>query len=152
MIKAAAARFAHYQDAGIEVSIRKHDLREVLPDIKANIVLSILTIQFTPIEYRLNIIKDIFEKLETGGILILVEKVLGNSRDIDKQMIRQYYGLKAAHGYSGEDIERKRLSLEGVLVPLTAKWNEMMLNDAGFAEVDCFWRWMNFAGWIAVKR
>jgi 4-aminobutyrate aminotransferase/(S)-3-amino-2-methylpropionate transaminase len=38
-----------------------------------------------------------------------------------------------------------------VLVPLTARWNEEALLSAGFREVDSFWRWMNFAGWVAVK-
>jgi tRNA (cmo5U34)-methyltransferase len=43
------------------------------------------------------------------------------------------------------------LSLEGVLVPVTAAWNEYLLRSAGFSHVDCFWRWMNFAAWVAVK-
>ena len=42
-------------------------------------------------------------------------------------------------------------SLEGVLVPVTASWNEELLAKAGFKQIDCFWRWMNFAGWIAIK-
>ncbi len=67
-------------------------------------------------------------------------------------MIDIYYDLKAENGYSQDQIERKRLSLEGVLVPVTAHWNEEMLKTAGFVEVDCFWRWMNFAGWVAVKQ
>lgn len=25
------------------------------------------------------------------------------------------------------------------------------LKNSGFNQVDCFWRWMNFAGWIAIK-
>lgn len=62
-----------------------------------------------------------------------------------------YYNLKASNGYTQEQIERKRLSLEGVLVPVTAKWNEELLRMAGFVHVDSFWRWMNFAGWVAVK-
>lgn len=33
----------------------------------------------------------------------------------------------------------------------TAKWNEELLQMSGFREIDCFWRWVNFAGWIAVK-
>ena len=59
--------------------------------------------------------------------------------------------MKRENGYTEEEIQRKRLSLEGALVPLTARMNEDMLRGAGFHEVDCFWRWMNFAGWIAVK-
>jgi tRNA (cmo5U34)-methyltransferase len=43
------------------------------------------------------------------------------------------------------------LALEGVLVPVTAAWNEQLLKGAGFSQVECFWRWMNFAGWVAVK-
>lgn len=45
------------------------------------------------------------------------------------------------------------LALEGVLlVPVTARWNEDLLERAGFKAVDCFWRSLNyFAGWVAVK-
>jgi len=66
-------------------------------------------------------------------------------------MVDLYYDLKKSNGYSQEDIDRKRLSLEGVLVPVTAKWNEELLKNAGFSEVDCFWRHLSFAGWVAVK-
>jgi len=53
--------------------------------------------------------------------------------------------------YTTEQIERKRLALEGVLVPVTARWNEDLLRDAGFRQVECFWRWLNFAGWVGVR-
>jgi tRNA (cmo5U34)-methyltransferase len=66
-------------------------------------------------------------------------------------MVELYYNLKRHHGYTEEQIERKRLSLEGALVPVTAAWNEELLKGAGFAQVDCFWRWMNFGAWIAIK-
>lgn len=59
--------------------------------------------------------------------------------------------MEETNGYTQEEIRRKRLALEGVLVPVTAKWNEELLHNAGFRQVDCFWRWMNFAGWIALK-
>ena len=62
-----------------------------------------------------------------------------------------YRMKKSNSGYSIDEIDRKSASLEGVLVPVTAKWNEDMLREAGFKSVDCFWRWMNFAGWIAIK-
>jgi tRNA (cmo5U34)-methyltransferase len=151
MIEAARKRFRHYNEAGFDIVIDKHDLRNGLPDIEACIIFSILTLQFTPIEYRLKIVQDIYKKLTIGGAFIFVEKVLGASADLDKKMILEYYSVKAANGYSEEQIERKRLSLEGVLVPLTASWNESLLHNAGFTEIDCFWRWMNFAGWIAIK-
>jgi tRNA (cmo5U34)-methyltransferase len=59
--------------------------------------------------------------------------------------------MKREHGYSDEEIERKRLSLQDVLIPLTTAGNEEMLADAGFGEMSRVWQWMNFAGWIAIK-
>jgi tRNA (cmo5U34)-methyltransferase len=150
MLLAARSRFKELIDCGI-VEIQRIDLREVYPPVAASITLCILTLQFTPIEYRLRIMQDIYDSLLPNGALILVEKVIGASAALDKNMVDIYYKLKADNGYSQEQIERKRLSLEGVLVPVTAHWNEEMLRIVGFRQVDCFWRWMNFAGWIALK-
>ena len=43
------------------------------------------------------------------------------------------------------------VALEGVLVPVTASWNAELLRSAGFTDVDVFWRWLNFAGFVAIK-
>jgi tRNA (cmo5U34)-methyltransferase len=59
--------------------------------------------------------------------------------------------MKGRNGYTEEEINSKRIALEGVLVPVTANWNEQLLRDAGFTQVECFWRNLNFAGWIAIK-
>lgn len=148
MLEAARKRFADSSYA----EIRKHDLREEFPvDISADAILSVLTLQFTPIEYRLRIIRECFDRLHPGGVFVLVEKVIGASAALDSAMVAVYYEMKRLRGYTEEQIQRKRLSLEGVLVPVTAKWNEELLRGAGFSEVDCFWRWQNFAGWVAIK-
>lgn len=150
MLDAARQRFRGLIDCGV-VEIREMDLRREYPQVEASVTLCVLTLQFTPIEYRLRIMQDIYDHTMPGGALIFVEKVIGASAQIDRHMVETYYTLKAANGYTADQIERKRLSLEGVLVPMTARWNEEMLSMVGFRQVDCFWRWMNFAGWIAVK-
>lgn len=150
MLTACRNRFKGLIDCGV-VDIRKSDLRNDFPHTNASVMLSVLTIQFTPIEYRQKIIKNIYNGLISGGAFIMVEKVLGSTYEIDTNMIDLYYGLKKTNGYSQDQIERKKCSLEGVLVPLTSKWNEELLKSAGFIQIDCFWRWMNFAGWIAIK-
>ncbi len=151
MLEAARERFKGYIDCSV-VSIRHHDLRQPgLPAKGSSVILAVLTIQFTPIEYRLRILRDVYNTLMPGGAFIFVEKVLGNTAEINDIQVESYYKLKAANGYSQDQIERKRLSLEGVLVPLPANINEQFLSAAGFQMVDCFWRWMNFAGWLAIK-
>lgn len=136
-----------------EVNIHPFDLRGGYPKLggPADVTLAVLTIQFTPIEHRQRILREVWKNTRDGGAFIFVEKVLGHTAEIDDLMKLQYYDLKGKNGYSPEQIERKRLSLEGVLVPVTAKWNEELLRTAGFSEVDCFWRWQNFAGWLAIK-
>lgn len=149
MLEAAAVRFKDHKG----VKIRKWDLRHGLPieADDANLILSVLTLMFTPINYRLMILDGVYRALKPGGAFILVEKLLGGSAKIDYLMVNRYHRMKAENGYSQEEIERKKLALEGVQVPLTAQWNEEALKMAGFKQVDCFWRWMSFAGWIAIK-
>lgn len=150
MADAVAARFAH-EIAGGFVSIRREDLRRYYPPERAAVVLAILTVQFVPIEYRLRLLRSAWASLEPGGCLVLVEKVLGATADLDALMVDRYLAMKRDHGYSEEEIERKRLALEGVLVPVTAAMNVDLLRGAGFVEIDCFWRWMNFAGFVGVR-
>lgn len=136
------------------VAILNHDLRNGLPKIgeKVSVILSVLTIQFTPIEYRLNIIKDVYKTLSDGGVFIFVEKVLGETAEIDNTLVELYYELKGENGYTHEKIQKKRKSLEGVLVPVTSSWNVELLRKSGFQNIDCFWRNLNFAGYIAIKQ
>jgi tRNA (cmo5U34)-methyltransferase len=152
MLKVLHQRFAPLDDDRL-VTIMDHDLRRGLPDLgeKASLVLSVLTLQFVPMEYRQQVIRSAYEALAPGGAMILVEKVLGSSAALDTQFVSHYLHTKMSNGYSAEEVDRKRLSLEGVLVPVTARWNEEMLQHAGFSEIDCFWRWLNFAGWLALK-
>lgn len=135
-----------------QVKILNCDLRTSYPEGMFDVVTSVLAIQFTPIEYRQSIIQRVYDSLSLkNGCFIMVEKVLGNTDMLNKLFVKNYYGMKSENGYSQEQIERKRLSLEGVLVPVTNDWNVDLLKQAGFRQVDVFWRWMNFVGYIAIK-
>jgi tRNA (cmo5U34)-methyltransferase len=151
MFEAVSARYADWVKAGV-MKIFNKDLRTfypMAPDI--SLTLSVLTLMFTPIEYRLALVQKVYESIKPGGAFILVEKVLGASAAIDEVYVRIYHEMKSRNGYSAEEIQRKKLALEGKLVPVTANMNEDFLRSAGFRQVDCFWRWANFAGWLAIK-
>ncbi|MCX5247148.1 methyltransferase domain-containing protein [Streptomyces sp. NBC_00201] len=150
MAKALRQRFAVGCAEG-SVEVHQQDMRDFYPDVQADLTLAVLTLQFIPIEHRQRIMRQIYDHTAPGGALVLVEKVLGSDSDLNNLMVKLYHQLKMQNGYSPEDIDRKALSLEGVLVPVTADWNVELLRQAGFHRIDCFWRWMNFGGWIAVK-
>lgn len=134
------------------VVVYDQDLRKGYPPVlDASVTISTLTLQFTPIEYRPQIIGDIFRSTLPGGAFILVEKILGGTPESHQLLTRMYHQTKFRSGYSWDEIERKKASLEGVLVPVTERWNEDMLRSAGFKTVEPFWRCLNFCGWLAVK-
>lgn len=159
MLAAAEKRFAGMIEANV-VSIQSRDLRAGYPlglglpagfPLNPTVTLLVLTLQFLPIEYRTRLLAEIHEQTIGGGGLILVEKVMGSTADADSLLLDIYHGLKRGNGYTQEAIDRKRLSLEGVLVPLQAAWNEDLLRKAGWATVETLWAWGNFRAWLAVK-
>ena len=150
MLLAARQHLAAPIASGI-CAVEDCDLRHAYPDVQASVTLAILTLQFIPLEYRQQLVQRMYAHTLPGGACIIVEKVLGSSAAIDDLMVETYYAMKSANLYSQDDIQQKRAALEGVLVPLTAHWNEDLLRAAGFRQIDCFWRWMNFTGWVAIK-
>lgn len=150
MLEAARARFDGAIESGL-VTVMDADLCGQYPSVCASLTLCVLTLQFTPVDVRQRIVDRIYATTVPGGALLLVEKLRGATPCSDALLVEHYHAMKAANGYTAEEIERKRLALDGVLVPATARGNERLLEQAGFADVECFWRWMNFAGWVAVK-
>lgn len=150
MLAATRQRFSGLIGTGL-MRVQDCDLRYTYPLAKASLTLSIFTVQFVPIEYRPRLLADIFSSTAPGGAIILAEKIIGSTGANDQLFVDLYYQMKRRNGYSQEEIDRKRFSLEGVLVPVTAKWNEDLLHEAGFTRVENFWRWMNFGAWLGVK-
>lgn len=151
MVAAARERFEGMVNAGI-VDIREHDLRELpIPKLPTSLALAVFTLQFIPVEHRQGIVLDIHDRLVPGGAFLFAEKVTGATAQLQRSLVATYHDLKHRHGYSLDDIERKRRALENRLVPLSARWNEELLTAAGFRHVECVWRRLSFAAWLAVK-
>lgn len=147
MLDVVRERFASYAN----VQILEMDLRRSFPLVSdVDIVTSVFTIQFIPVEYRARLIRRIYDAMRPGGVFLVVEKVLGSSAFTQDTFVSLYHAMKEQNGYSREAIERKALSLEGALVPMTERANVAMLEAEGF-RVESFWRWMNFMGWVAQK-
>lgn len=115
------------------------------------VITSVLTAQFVPLDARQMFYEQVHKGLSIDGVFIVVEKVLGETPISQALLVDIYHNFKRDKGYTDEQIEDKRKSLQGVLVPLRASENESMLKDAGFTNVQRFWQCLNFAGWIAFK-
>ena len=135
-----------------KVVIQNFDLtKDELEMRKCGAILSILTLQFIPIEYRQKIMNNIYQSLGEKGIFIFVEKIICDNYNFSALYEKLYYDMKHINGYSIEEIRDKKLKLEGVLVPVTSQFNLDLMRQAGFTKVDVFWRDLNFIGYIAMK-
>jgi tRNA (cmo5U34)-methyltransferase len=60
--------------------------------------------------------------------------------------------MKRRNGYEEMEISQKREALENVLIPYRVDENVELLKRTGFREVETFYRWYNFCGFLALKR
>jgi tRNA (cmo5U34)-methyltransferase len=118
---------------------------------QAHMVVLNYTLQFIPLTQRLALLKKIYKGLATGGIVFISEKLLANSPSIHRTFTHHYEAFKLSMGYSRSEIERKKEALDQVLVPLTMAEHLCLLHEAGFSEIDCIFKWQNFATLVAIK-
>lgn len=128
------------------------DLNKGVAIENASVVVSCLTLQFVRPVYRERLVKNIYDGLHKEGVFILIEKILAEESLFNRDFIKYYYDMKRRRQYSELEISQKREALENVLIPYKLSENNLLLREAGFAHVEVFFKWYNFAGLIAVKR
>lgn len=132
--------------------LRCADLNKGVKVQNASVVVLCLTLQFVRPLHRERLLRNIFEGLNHGGVLIMVEKILAEESHFNRDFIEYYYDYKRRNHYSELEISQKREALENVLVPYKLSENITILRDMGFAHCEVFFKWYNFAGLIAVKK
>lgn len=135
-----------------EYELQCADLNKGVKINNASVVVLCLTLQFVRPIYREQLLRSIYTGLNSGGVLILVEKILAEDSLFNRDFIEYYYNYKRRNHYSEMEISQKREALENVLVPYKLSENISMLRDQGFAHCEVFFKWYNFAGLIATKK
>ncbi|MEO5562937.1 MAG: carboxy-S-adenosyl-L-methionine synthase CmoA [Chitinophagaceae bacterium] len=135
-----------------DYELRCADLSQSLKIENASVVVLCLTLQFVRPIYREQLLKNIFDGLNSGGVLILVEKILAEENDFNRDFIKYYYNYKRRNNYSEMEISQKREALENVLIPYKLSEDITLLRDRGFVSCEVFLKWYNFAGIIAIKK
>jgi tRNA (cmo5U34)-methyltransferase len=129
----------------------KADLNKQVNVSNASVVVLCLTMQFVRPINRLKLLQSIQDQLNPHGCIIVVEKVLGESAESNRQFIKYYYDMKRRNNYDDMEIAQKREALENVLVPYKMSENIQLLMDAGFHSGEIFFKWYNFTGLVAYK-
>ena len=134
MLGAARERFAGDE----RIEIVEHDLAEPLPALgRFDAVVSSMAIHHLEHERKRSLYAEVFELLEPGGTFANFEHVASPSE-------RLHVAFYAAIGepMEAEDPSDRLLDVESQLA-----W----LRDIGFAEVDCYWKWLEMALLIGLR-
>lgn len=146
MINKAKDKLQGFDDIQLYCS----DIKEFKFNQKSNLMVCNLTLQFIPMEKRVELLNDIYKNLNIGGALVVVEKTYANSGIHQEIFTQLYHDFKETNGLSEKEIRDKDKSLRSVLVARRNSENQKMLNSVGFV-VDEFYRHLNFVGYLAIK-
>ncbi len=150
MLERARARLAA-SASGRSITFRLADLGAAPGVANASVVTMLLTLQFIRPAHRARVLRAIADGIVDGGCLVLVEKITLADSLMNRLFIRHYYDFKERNGYSRTEIANKREALENVLIPYQPGENVALLREAGFRHVEEFFRWYNFAGYVAIR-
>lgn len=122
-----------------------------VPINNASFVVLNFTLQFIPPEQRLTLLKNIYNGLKPGGVLVLSEKICATEPLCDDILVQLHHNFKRVNGYSELEISQKRSALENVMKPTSLPDNHQQLKNAGFAHSQTWYQCFNFCSLLAIK-
>lgn len=146
-------RCEHYialDDHPLPVTLRCEDILDTYID-NASVTTLNFTLQFVAPERRGELLKRIADATQSGGVLILSEKIRFDSAEEQAVQTQLHHEFKRANGYSDLEISQKRSALEQVLIPETLAEHRQRLLGAGFSQVIVWYQCFNFVSMLAIK-
>lgn len=121
------------------VELVKHDLSEPLPDLgRFDAVVSSFVIHHLEHERKRSLYAEVFDLLEPGGVFANSEHVASPTRRLHLEFFEAI----------GEPTEHEDPSDRLLDVHTQLEW----LREIGFDDVDCYWKWLEMALLVGVKR
>ncbi len=117
----------------------------------ASMVVLNFTLQFIEKKERQTLIDNIASGINTGGILVISEKISHGDSVIDEHLIDLHHDFKRANGYSELEVAQKRTALENVMLTDSIDQHIKRLSNAGFSHVSPWFQCFNFISFIAIK-
>ena len=133
------------------VQFLHQDVTELAEFSNADFIISLYTLQFSPLKNRRKVLQRIHNNLSEGGAFVMTEKIRAENSLFEDMWSELYWDFKQEQGLNTDQIINKAKSLRGVLIPLTLTENINLLRQVGFSHIDTFVKWYNFAGIVAVK-
>ena len=144
-----AGHYIALDEGKVEVELSCDDITTVQIS-NASVVALNYVLQFIHKDKRLALLTSIVEGLNTGGALILSEKIRFSDEEQQLQD-KLHLDFKRANGYSELEIAQKRSAIENVLIAETEQAHIERLKQAGFSQVIRWYQCFNFVSFLAIK-
>jgi tRNA (cmo5U34)-methyltransferase len=118
----------------------------------ASVVIMNYTLQFVSITKRAELLQKIFDNMLDNGILFISDKLTSSCKEFNETIVNNYHAFKKSNNYSSTEIERKKETLENVLLPLSFEDEVSLIKNAGFSSVEPILKWNNFCSFVAIKK
>jgi tRNA (cmo5U34)-methyltransferase len=121
------------------------------PINNASMVVLNFTLQFIEPTQRSQVIENIADGLQTGGLLVLPEKLSTDDDVCQNLLVDLHHDFKRSNGYSDLEIAQKRTALEKVMLTDSVSIQVERLKNAGFSHITPWFQCFNFYSLIAIK-
>lgn len=142
MIKESSARYPEINFKNINALNFDYD--------NTSVITIVLTLQFLSKRDRTLLLQKIYNEMNEGGAVFIVEKIRTDNLEIHDMYNDMYYDFKR-NNFNDTDILDKNISLRGIMKPLTLNENINILKEVGFLEYEIFLKYNNFVGIMAIK-
>jgi tRNA (cmo5U34)-methyltransferase len=145
--------YLHAQDSMFQELLLAEVLHADILELRlqpCSVVALNFTLQFIPLQQRLQLLSRIRHSLVPGGALILSEKLCFTDAAEQQLLTDLHIDFKRANGYSELEIAQKRSALENVMLPDSLEQHRERLLAAGFSRVIPWFQCLNFASLIAL--
>jgi len=150
MIDACQTLTSQHKKLNVNVCVELADINNVNIS-NASLVMMNFTLQFIAKKLRQDLIGNIYQGLNAGGVMVLSEKIKMENASDQKRLTTLHHAFKKANGYSALEISQKRSALENVLIAETIEQHMTRLKQAGFSEVLVWFQCFNFVSFLAIK-
>jgi len=133
------------------IELIKQDITDyafVIPECE--IVYSIFTLQFLPMNMRPMVLSKIYHSMKQNGALFICEKEICRDGRGQEVFTFSNYDYKSKN-FTSAEILTKEQGLRAVMNPLPVGQNIDLLKRAGFSSIEPFFQSLNFRGYLCLK-
>tara|TARA_B100000989_G_scaffold291044_1_gene265035 strand:- start:25819 stop:26550 length:732 start_codon:yes stop_codon:yes gene_type:complete len=128
----------------------KKDINKIKTFNKHDLCLCVLLLPFLKNQKKLPLLKKIQKSLNSGGALLIVDKI-HSDLSISENIFNQIYHDFKLNFFSKTQIWNKAKSLRSSMKLNTNSQNIELFKKSGFKRYEVFFRWFNFCGYIVFK-